>query len=87
MHVLACCLQLASPQQEQMRFDVLAALGKGEPSMILPCGLLPWSGHSSNSINCQRNEQKARSIAGETHNCKPFPMLVHETRKESLYMP
>jgi hypothetical protein len=25
-----------------------------------------------NSINCQRNEQKARSIAGEMHNRKPF---------------
>jgi hypothetical protein len=85
MHVLACCLQLASQQQEQVRFHVLAALGKGEPSRILPCGF--FHGHLVRALKLPEETSKRLAALQETHNCKPFPMLVHETRKESLYMP
>jgi hypothetical protein len=63
----------AVSEQEQVRFDVLASLGNGEPSMILPCGLLPWSGHST------------RSAAGETS--RRLAALQERRTTASLFIP
>jgi hypothetical protein len=63
---------VSEQEQEQVRFDVLASLIRKGRTFHDPSLRLASMVRALNSINCRRNEQKARSIAGETHNRKPF---------------